>query len=123
MRNSNIRLTMDRYGHLFNSESHEAIEALPDLSEAVQQATRTDGKAEWAVLASCLARQPGKSRMVADGPGQEANLLILGQAQEKSRSEVKNTVLSSKTAGVTERPGFEPGVGVNPLQRFSKPSP
>ncbi len=44
LRHSDIRLTMDRYGHLFDGESHKAVESLPNLSEAVQHATGTDGE-------------------------------------------------------------------------------
>ncbi len=44
LRHSDIRLTMDRYGHLFDSEPRKAVEALPNLSEAVQRATGTEGK-------------------------------------------------------------------------------
>ncbi len=123
LRHSDIRLTMDRYGHLFDGESRKAVESLPNLTAAVQQATGTDGKAEGAVLASCLARQPGKSRTVMDDLGQNASRIMTGQAHEKSRSEVKNAVFDSETASITERSGFEPEVGVYPLQRFSKPSP
>jgi len=43
MRHSDIRLTMDRYGHLFDGESRKAVESLPNLSEAMR-ATGTDDK-------------------------------------------------------------------------------
>lgn len=59
LRHSDIRLTMDRYGHLFDDQSRKAVEALPNLTEAVQRTTGTDDKSAND-LASCLALSDAK---------------------------------------------------------------
>jgi len=119
LRHSDIRLTMDRYGHLFDGQSRLAVEALPNLTQAVRKATGTDGDPD-SVLASCLALSDAKACTTMHLTAQQGVTAPLpGERQETDLTGSKAAILGRKT----ERPGFEPGVGVVPLRRFSKPLP
>jgi len=117
MRHSDINLTMSRYTHLFAGQESEGVAKLPDLSLPSEQqkaaaiANGTDGRnldtpgPQEKNLASHLAFQPAQQCNSVHRP-----------IESTCTDEAKNG-----DSNVTERPGFEPGVGVYTLRRFRNP--
>ena len=90
---------LDLYYHLHDEDSQRAMEA---LGESAGAAARDDQK---------------------DAPS-EGNLRAMGLSRIEETLQVPQIQgLVTILANITERSGFEPEVGVYPLQRFSKPSP
>jgi hypothetical protein len=87
------------YYHLHDEDSQQTMMALPESAS-------------------------GRSGDGENHPAFEGNLRATGQSRiEKTLHVPEVRALAATLSDITERPGFEPGVEVYPLQRFSKPSP
>jgi len=116
-RHSTITLTMDRYSHSLMGEQAEALEVLPDLSEAARQsarATGTDGAVKTSEsgsknLADCLALFGGfrASEGVSDGRGKGSGDNLVSHAESPAKqggnAAIPSSINSVKALGIEPR--------------------
>jgi len=119
MRHSSVELTLGRYSHVYRGQESEAVEALPLIEPVFAEAvsTGTDGeKSISSGISSSISKRCLFSHSNQDYSGRLA----------ETKQNKKTLLTGAKTGFLGEnRRGRDsnPGCGLKPTRRFSKPLP
>ena len=123
MRHGSIQLTLGLYTHLQADRVTKAVNALPYFGKQEVIRTGTDDS-----MVDAIGKTVEKSSATySDSLCSKHSNTLQNIAKQGENREARKNPVTAINNGVfspkTERPGFEPGVRVYPVRRFSKPLP